>query len=398
MTNEDDEAVLVPATADEESITAIAAAESTKSNAEDVPICSSNNGIVVEVSEKESKNEDAEDEGDNRSEEEEEAIVLEPSSFHVDLPAPSVDTVVAEEEKIVVEEVVAEEEVEEEEEIIFEEKEEEANDTIRVEEKETVSVALQEDDIPEEDPNDDPLPPPPPPRSHTNSSSSVPPPPPPVGINSARRTAWHNQLRAYEANRRSSHATKIASSSLYWRSFRALIHSSVEETKCAERMIRANIIADATYAQSMKAASFNWLNDDGTPILDDKKKQRVWNEREKESNGGVSISPSNKTAPSPKSFGSSTTTSDPRSSLLKSLLESHSIMADRFEESASVIEKELLPQLVTLQEKLEDEVKVHETLGNAFLEYLEGADTAVLETWGTYKKKTKKNKPCQWLF
>ena len=63
-------------------------------------------------------------------------------------------------------------------------------------------------------------------------------------------------------------------------------------------------------------------------------------------------------------------------------MDSHSVMADRFDESASWVDKEILPQLVKLREKLEEEVKVHETLGNAFVEYLEAADDAVIETWG----------------
>ena len=63
-------------------------------------------------------------------------------------------------------------------------------------------------------------------------------------------------------------------------------------------------------------------------------------------------------------------------------MDSHSVMADRFDESASWVDKEILPQLVKLREKLEEEVKVHETLGKAFVEYLEAADDAVIETWG----------------
>lgn len=364
MMNEDEETVPTG----EESIAT--AAESKKSDAEDVPVCKSDDGVVESL--RLSEKDDAE--VDHNRSEEEEAIVQEPSSLHVDIPAQPGEAVVVE--------VI----VEEEEEIIFvEEEEEEANETTR-EDGGTASVASHDDDVPEDDPSDEP-PPPPPPRSI--SSSFVPPPPPPVvvGMDSARRTAWHNKLRAYEANRRSSHATKITSSSLYWRSFRALIHSSVEETKRAERMIRANITADATYAQYMKAAFLNILNDDGTPILDEKRKQRALKERENESSGGGGVaSPSSNAAISPtsKSFGTSATSSDPRSSLLKSLMDSHSVMADRFDESASLMEKEILPQLVKLREKLEEEVKVHETLGNAFLEYLEGADNAVIETWDLY--------------
>ena len=231
------------------------------------------------------------------------------------------------------------------------------------------------------------IPPPPPPRAAVTSQQQQqppPPPPPPPSVSttrverrvmdSAKRTALHHRLRAYEANRRNSHSTKLSSSSLYWKSFRALIHSSLEETKRAEGMVKAHIVADANYALHMKAVFFNLLNnDDGTPLLDHKKRLQQ-QQQKKDKPESSPLSPFS--AKNPAAISSSGTL------LLNTMLDSHLVIADRFDETSNGIKQDILPPLISLREKFEQEVKSHEALGNSILEDLEAADHAVEEAWG----------------
>jgi hypothetical protein len=64
------------------------------------------------------------------------------------------------------------------------------------------------------------------------------------------------------------------------------------------------------------------------------------------------------------------------------MLDSHLVIADRFDETSNGIKQDILPPLISLREKFEQEVKSHEALGNSILEDLEAADHAVEEAWG----------------
>jgi hypothetical protein len=237
------------------------------------------------------------------------------------------------------------------------------------------------------------IPPPPPPPRASSLQPPPPPPPPPnakrrvATMDSAKRTALHHKLRAYEANRRVTHSTKLSSSSLYWKSFRALIHSSLEETKRSEGMIKAHVIADANYAQHMKAIFFNFLNDDGAPLLDHKKRLQQQQQQKKDrTEAGAPSSP----------FSAKNPVSSSGTLLLGTMVDSHLVIADRFEETSNGIKQDILQHLTPLREKFEQEVKTHEALGNAILEDLEFADHAVVEAWGKSVQQQERVKNVLW--
>jgi hypothetical protein len=139
-------------------------------------------------------------------------------------------------------------------------------------------------------------------------------------------------------------------------------------------MIKAHIVADANYALHMKAVFFNLLNnDDGTPLLDHKKRLQQ-QQQKKDKTESSPLSPFS--AKNPAAVSSSGTL------LLNTMLDSHLVIADRFDETSNGIKQDILPPLISLREKFEQEVKSHEALGNSILEDLEAADHAVEEAWG----------------
>jgi len=267
-----------------------------------------------------------------------------------------------------------------------------------------------------------------PPPTHEKSSTSLlsPPPPPPVSeiavkksakdmskpvlaqANSTCRTISHNRLRAYEATRRSAYETKLKSSSLYWRSFRALIANSLYETRRAEQIIKAGAVADSFYANHMKGCFDDMLDEEtALPITDEKKRRAVLKERAKVElqNSGTdplehatisSSSPNNAKASSggiPKkgfklhaanhSFLDSAS-NERRGAMLTTLIESQGIIAERFEEHSALVLKDIVPELSSLSRQLDAEVKVVEALGDAILKELAEAEHTVVEAWEKY--------------
>eukprot|EP00591_Stephanopyxis_turris_P007175 CAMPEP_0195531972 /NCGR_PEP_ID=MMETSP0794_2-20130614/36826_1 /TAXON_ID=515487 /ORGANISM="Stephanopyxis turris, Strain CCMP 815" /LENGTH=738 /DNA_ID=CAMNT_0040663977 /DNA_START=136 /DNA_END=2352 /DNA_ORIENTATION=- len=216
----------------------------------------------------------------------------------------------------------------------------------------------------------------------------------PTNISNHSRTHAHHKLRSYEANRRNAYGTKLTSSSLYWRSFRSLIHASLEETKRAENIIRAGAVADANYAQHMQAAFEDLLEEDGRPILDAKKKKKILKARSgHEEHKDKPSSPREGGGCPKKGFKlhemGNRSMMDPsaterRGAMLASLVQSHSIVADRFGDQANSMQEEIIPEFTSLREQLEEEVVIMEALGDAILEELEAAEELVIEAWDSY--------------
>ncbi|KAL3775930.1 hypothetical protein ACHAW5_011320 [Stephanodiscus triporus] len=90
----------------------------------------------------------------------------------------------------------------------------------------------------------------------------------------ARRLRTHARLRAYEAKRRLAYESKLQSSSLYWRAFRALMHDSLLETQRADLLTRGWTHASGGYRDAMTSVGEWCIDERGTPIVDPRKKKR----------------------------------------------------------------------------------------------------------------------------
>ena len=89
------------------------------------------------------------------------------------------------------------------------------------------------------------------------------------------RAASHAKLRAYEATRRASYATKLSSSRIYWQSVRDMCHDSIAETVRAEQTFKGFVHLNDGYATFLQAASDNMLDDGGMPVLDARRRKKL---------------------------------------------------------------------------------------------------------------------------
>uniref|UniRef100_A0A7S4IAT0 PH domain-containing protein n=1 Tax=Odontella aurita TaxID=265563 RepID=A0A7S4IAT0_9STRA len=221
--------------------------------------------------------------------------------------------------------------------------------------------------------------------------------------NSVRATS-HSRLRAYEAKRRSAYTSKLGSSSLYWRSFRDLLHSSLEETERAEVLVLGNAMANRAYSVAMACAAEDALDDDGRPVLDPKKRKKLKERREKiradrrgygkgaaDGTGGGAATLQGETeegrrrgsalrSPTPSQDASL----EKRGTMLHSLVESHGILAERFAENAKFVHEEMAMEIGNLRDDLNGEVETMEKLGDAILDELEEAEHEVDRAWEKY--------------
>ena len=217
------------------------------------------------------------------------------------------------------------------------------------------------------------------------------------------RIEAHLKLRCYESRRRKAYRSKLSSSTLYWRCFRELIHHSLAETKRAEQMVRAQIVANKNYSDHVKAIAENSLNkEDFMPLQVSEKKEK----------SGVSLfssSSSSKLSTNLRSLGKKSTDNklpnqnddsnptnefklgdldavDPLShhSLLNSFLESQSVLANRYEEYAQSIQESVAKELISLRLQLQKQVNHMEALGNAVLAQANAAEQEVVLTWGRF--------------
>jgi hypothetical protein len=235
--------------------------------------------------------------------------------------------------------------------------------------------------------------------STTGSTAPTRSPSEPAPITDASRTTSLSKLRAYEAARRVAYRTKLASSSLYWRSFRELLHSSIEETERAEQIFKSSAESNTAYAISLRAAHNDTLDDQGHPVVDPKKRKKLLESREKRrvaasaGPGGTSSSSTlaaseeasksakSKLYVSEKSFERH---ADKGHGILNALIESQGIMADRFAEYAKYVYDEAVPEIVEIRQALVLEVTMMERLGDAIQEELDAAEKEVHDAWSEY--------------
>jgi hypothetical protein len=213
------------------------------------------------------------------------------------------------------------------------------------------------------------------------------------------RTTSLSKLRAYEAARRSAYKSKLASSSLYWRSFRELLHSSIEETERAEQIFKASAESNTAYAISLRAAHNDTLDEQGRPVVDPKKRKKLIEGREKRREKASAGPAGTLTAEESSDKGKKTAATsklhvpdksfDRQSSakgdgILDALIESQGKLADRFSEYAKYVYDEAVPEIVEIRQALVMEVTLMEKLGDAIQEELDAAEQEVHDAWSEY--------------
>ena len=226
-------------------------------------------------------------------------------------------------------------------------------------------------------------------------SIDLPPTATSLPVTNESRTTSLSKIRAYEAARRSAYKSKLASSSLYWRSFRELLHSSIVETERAEQIFKASAESNTAYAISLRAAHNDTLDEQGRPVVDPKKRKKLMEGREKrrekasagpagtlaaeESTSDDKGSSSSKLHVSDKSFERQSSAKG--NGILDALIESQGIMADRFAEYAKYVYDEAVPEIVEIRQALVMEVTLMEKLGDAIQEELDAAEREVHDAW-----------------
>jgi len=201
------------------------------------------------------------------------------------------------------------------------------------------------------------------------------PPPPFEAVNSKTRASVHDKLRAYESRRRTSFQAKLESSSLYWRSFRDLLQSSVHETARAERLILGTARAHRSYANAMKASYEDGFLDKRGHVVTDQKKQKRLAEQRVE---GTSISSS------PTAQPMALTPEERKANMLTSIMEAQLSLSKKFGENAAEMEDEIATEVTKQRVELEGKVANIRMLGDAILLELEKTEAEVSEAWGKY--------------
>ena len=203
------------------------------------------------------------------------------------------------------------------------------------------------------------------------------------------RAASHAKLRAYEATRRASYATKLSSSGIYWQAVRDMCHDSIAETVRAEQVFKGCVHLNDVYATFLEASSDNMLNDAGLPVLDARRRKKLEESR----------SPA---AKSPKKGddhpdGADTETADNNEEakadapekkeqsgtggVLDSLFVSQRAMSAKFAEFSAFIEQDAVPEIAKIKESLVMQVEIFEKLGDAIVENMEAAEKEVADAW-----------------
>ena len=201
-----------------------------------------------------------------------------------------------------------------------------------------------------------------------------------------KRSKAHYKLRCYESRRRTAYGSKLTSSSLYWRSFRELVHLSLKETMRAERIVSAHAIATEDFAIHMKAIHNNTLDNQYRPVTnknilkDMMKSKRKMRKDEQQKNFKLgdmeAVENMDEVAKSGK--------------MLSSILESQSILSDRYEECAASLKDDVSVEVINLRQQLEKQINSMQSLGDAILECLEAAEKQVERTWGKFIPRRKK--------
>mmetsp|Transcript_24318 Transcript_24318/g.34835 ORF Transcript_24318/g.34835 Transcript_24318/m.34835 type:complete len:567 (-) Transcript_24318:281-1981(-) len=199
-----------------------------------------------------------------------------------------------------------------------------------------------------------------------------------------KRSETHSKLRAYEAKRRTAYESKLQSSSLYWRAFRTLMHDSLLETQKADALLRGWTHASEVYEMNMRSVGEWCIDEKGVPVTDAKKKKKIFDAQEASAAvGGIGGGDGAKTFLAAAGY----TTEEKCGSMIKSLSNSASNVANQYSDMIKTMNGEVLPELSSLLEQLKSEVVVMEKLGDSIMHELEMAEEEVRSAWLLYYNK-----------
>lgn len=151
------------------------------------------------------------------------------------------------------------------------------------------------------------------------------------------RASIFEELRAYEAQRRSTYCAKLEATQLYFKSLMNLLQNSIDETAKVYRLALGTSIAQSQYARAITQRGNHQVPRD----------------------------------------------SSPSAVLLHSWQEANTILAATLEESAVDIEKKVVAVLFSFQDTLLDQKTKFDNVGNPILAELEHVEAQVQRTWGT---------------
>lgn len=193
----------------------------------------------------------------------------------------------------------------------------------------------------------------------------------------------HSKLRAYESRRRSTYTGKLESSSLYWRSFRDLLNTSLHETARAERLVLGTARANAIYSDSMLASyEDNLVDDKGGMVTDPKKRSKLLEVRSTQDYPVAPLSPMSGDTPARRR--NSSMTEERKDNMLSSLINSQAILADKFGNNSKALETEIASELTQLRMELESKTGTIQEIGDAIIAELETTELEVTKAWGEY--------------
>ena len=205
------------------------------------------------------------------------------------------------------------------------------------------------------------------------------PPPPFRTVDLKARATVHDKLRAYESRRRTNFQHKLESSSLYWRSFRDLLQSSVHETARAERLVLGTAKAHGAYSVAMKASyDDGFLDKRGNVVLNQKQQKRLSDSRVETS----TAIPNKMGASYPPLQPMALTDEERKANMVTSIMEAQLELATKFGENAGEMEEEIASELTQMRIELENQVVDIQKPGDAILAELEKTEAEVSEAWG----------------
>jgi hypothetical protein len=208
------------------------------------------------------------------------------------------------------------------------------------------------------------------------------------------RAASHAKLRAYEATRRASYATKLSSSRIYWQSVRDMCHDSIAETVRAEQTFKGFVHLNDGYATFLQASAENMLDDGGMPVLDARRRKKLEEVRSpagktKKVSSGDENAHDDAAGATEKADKDDSTDAGEKDSdtggVLDSLFASQSAMSEKFVQFSKFIEEDAVPEIAKIKESLVMQVDIFEKLGDAIVENMEAAEKEVADAWGEFE-------------
>lgn len=241
-------------------------------------------------------------------------------------------------------------------------------------------------------------------KTQTKKNSSNIPLPMKAVQTAVERSNDFNELRSYEAKRRSIYATKLKSTSIYWRSYRKLLTDVYQETDRAENLIRGALVANEAYHKFLRAAAEDRLDQHGKPTAGrrvskmqmDKNKTKIslqsglnlktamdvaGIEVKKKSSENLAADGEEEQSKTDLNVSFDGLAND---TMIHNLVSSHAAMADVFEQNIDFTKDVTLVKMEELRKELESEVSVMTALGDATLYELNRAETDVQKAWAAY--------------